>query len=300
MRKKLLHLLLCAFALASCSEAIEIAPVPAPAPCLAVDGMITDRECRQEIRLSLTTGFFSPSEDISTVSGAAVSVSCGEQVFAFEEDPDAPGTYRSLVPFRGETGRTYRLDVDATVGGTAAHYSAEDTVPAPGLELYAVDYLYSTRLDLLWTLAIWGREHPGPQTRYLVQVGINGHFKPLDEGFEIPDDHIDGGTFEGFTMFALNHTPETRRTHGDCGKPLERGDVITMRVYTLSEAYGEFLMKYSHLTFGTIPILTEQPANLPSNITGTAPAVGFFGAGALCEVSVVVDDPYRTEYLKAH
>lgn len=296
MRKNLLHLFLCALALASCSEAIEIDPGPGPGPFLAVDGMITDRECRQEVKLSLTAGFFSPSEDIPRVSGAAVSVSCGEQVFAFEEDPDAPGTYRSAVPFRGIAGRTYRLDVDATVGGESAHYSAEDSVPEPGIELDAIDYLYSTRLGHLWTLALWGREHPGPRTRYLVQVGINGHFKPLDENFEIPDDHFDGGTFEGFTMFALNHTPETWQTQGDCGKPLEQGDVITMRILTLSDGYGEFLMKYSHLTFGTIPILTEQPANLPTNITGTAPAVGYFGACALSEASVVVDDPFRTEY----
>ena len=296
MRKNLLHLFLCALALASCSEAIKIDPGPGLGPCLAVDGMITDRECRQEVKLSLTTGFFNPSDDIPGVSGAAVSVSCGEQVFAFEEDPDAPGTYRSVVPFRGEAGRTYRLDVDAAVGGVDAHYSAEDTVPGPGIELDAIDYLYSTRLGHLWTLALWGREHPSPRTRYLVQVGINGHFKPLDENFEVPDDHIDGGTFEGFTMFALNHTPETWQAQGDCAKPLEQGDVITMRILTLSEGYGEFLMKYSHLTFGTIPILTEQPANLPTNITGTAPAVGYFGACALSEASVVVDDPYRTDY----
>lgn len=296
MRKYILYLLLCAFAVASCSDAIEIDTGLHTEPCLAVDGMITDRECRQVVRLSLTADFFLPSGEIPWLSGAEVTVSCGDRVYAFEEDPAEPGTYRSAEPFRGEAGLTYRLDVDATVGGAAAHYSAQDRMPAPGFRLDAVDYMYSTVLDHLWTLAVWGRDLPGERTRYLVQVGINGHFKSLEEGFEIPDDHFDGGTFEGFTMFALNHTDETRETYGECGKPLERGDVITLQIYTLSDDYGEFLMKYSHLTFGTVPILTEQPANLPTNITGTAPAVGYFGACALSEASVVVDNPYRTKY----
>ena len=101
-------------------------------------------------------------------------------------------------------------------------------------------------------------------------------------------------------MFALNHTSETREVYGDSFKPLERGDVVTLRVLTLSPGYGEFLMKYNHLVFGTIPILTEQPANLPTNLSGSAPVVGYFGACAVCEASCVVDDPFRTEYVRQH
>lgn len=296
MRRILLYLLPCILLVASCTDAIQIDTGQHPASVLAVDGMITDQLCHQVVRLSLTMDFFSPSTEIPWVSGAVVSVSCGDQLFDFEEDPDEPGTYRSVTAFKGEAGRTYRLDVDATVRGVSAHYSAQDTVPEPGLQLDAVDYLYSTMLDHLWTLAIWGRDFPGPRTRYLAQIGINGHFKPLDENLELPDDHFNGMAFEGFTMFALNHTRETWETYGDSFKPLERGDVITLRALTLSDAYGEFLMKYSHITFGTIPILTEQPSNLPTNISGTAPAVGYFGAAAVIEVSCVVDDPYRTKY----
>ena len=55
-------------------------------------------------------------------------------------------------------------------------------------------------------------------------------------------------------------------------------------------------MKYSHFIFGTVPLLTDQPGNLMTNVTGTAPAVGYFGACAVLEASCTVDDPYRTEF----
>lgn len=296
MRRVSLYLLPFLLLFAACTDAVRIDAGRLPVSLLAVDGMITDEECRQVVRLSLTSDFFAAPEEISWVSGARVSVSCGDATYEFAEDPESPGTYRSVAAFKGEAGRRYRLDIDATVGGVAAHYSAQDVVPELGVRLDALDYLYSTHLKNMWTLAVWGQDFPGQRTRYLFQVGINGHFKSLDKCFELPDDHFDGMAFTGFTISALNHTEETRKLYGDCAKPLEEGDVITLRIYTSSDEYGEFLMQYSHLLVGTIPILTEQPSNLLTNITGTAPAVGYFGACAVCEVSCVVDDPYRTEY----
>ena len=296
MRRVLSYLLPCILLLAACSDPIRIDAGPGTEVCLAVDGMLTDQGCHQVVRLSLTTDFFSPASEIPWVSGAKVSVSCGQQVYAFREDPDEPGTYRSVDAFKGETGKTYRLDIDATVGGKAAHYSAEDTVPAPGLELDAIDYLYSTHIDHMWTLALWGRDFENQQNRYMLQLGINGHFKPLDETMEFPDHHFDGKAFSGVTAITMNHTEQTWETYGDCFKPLERGDVITLNIFTLSEGYGEFLMTYHHLLSGTVPITSEQPSNLQTNIRGEAPAVGYFGACAVTARSCVVDDPFRTEY----
>ena len=295
MKKYLICILSVVSAIAGCSDPLPVDPGPEPETCFVVDGTVTDRECRQVVRLSLTEGFFSPSTEVPWVSGAQVSVSCGDLVYVYAEDPDEPGTYRSINAFRGVTGRTYRLDVDAVVGGVAAHYRAEDTVPAPGVRLDAIDYMYSKEFGL-WTLALWGQDYPGQRNRYLCQIGINGHFKPLDSSLELPDDHFDGMAFSGFTLFPLQHTEETRQLYGDSFKPLEKGDVVTLRAHTLSDGYGEFLMKYSHLVFGTIPILTEQPANLQTNVTGTGPVIGYFGACAISEASCVIEDPYREGY----
>ncbi len=297
--KRFCHYLLSVLlALTSCSEAIDIDTGVQPVRCFVVDGMITDQMCHQVVRLSLSQGFYDPDTEVPWVSGAEVSVMCGEQTFEFEEDAAEPGTYRSVSAFKGETGRTYSLDVKATVGDRPSHFRAQDSVPAPGGQLDTLDYIYSKDMDNLWTLAIWGRDYLDMRSRYLIRVGINGHFKPFEKSVELPDDHFNGMSFSGFTLAALHHTEEFWKIYGESFKPLEKGDVITMRAYCLSEGYGEFLMKYSHFIFGTIPLLTDQPTDLITNITGTEPAVGYFGACAVIEVSCTVDDPYRTEFLE--
>ena len=283
----------------SCTEALVFDPGALPVRSFVVDGMVTDQLCHQTVRLSMTEDFFSESAQRPWVSGAKVTVSCGETVYEYEEDASAPGTYRSVDEFRGETGLTYRLDVEAQVDGKLAHFEARDSVPEVGCQLDSIDYIYSKDVDSLWTLAIWGKDFYKMRSRYLIQVAINGHFKPLEKSVEIPDDHFDGMTFTCFTLSALHHTGDWWRAYGESFKPLERGDVITMRVSSLSEGYGAFLAKYTHFIFGTVPLLTDQPANLPTNVTGSGPVVGYFGACAVVEASCTVDDPYRTEFIKS-
>lgn len=296
MKRFLCSLLLAILLPAACSETLVIETGVHPESCFVVDGVLTDQLCRQTVRLSLTEDFHRPSGQAPSVSGARVSVSCGDKTYEYEEDAVDPGTYRSVEVFKGETGRTYRLDIEAMVDGRPAHYQARDSVPEPGGCLDAIDYIYSKDMDKMWMLAIWGRDYLHLRSRYLFQVGINGHFKPLEKSVELPDDHFDGMSFSRFTMSALHHTEELWKAYGECFKPLEEGDVITLRVSSLSEGYGEFLAKYSHFIFGTVPLLTDQPTDLPTNVTGTGPVVGYFGACAVFEASCVVDDPYRTEF----
>ena len=300
--KLLLHILaacLLPTGAVSCTDALDIDTGYSTDPCLSVDGMVTDQPCRQFVRLSLTEDFFSPSTEIPAVSGATVKVSCGGEVFLYEEDPDTPGTYLSVQPFAGETGKTYRLDIDAQVKGVTSHYWAEDTMPEIGCQIDSIDYVYSDLIEGLWTIAVWARDYFGIQSRYLAQVGINGHFKPFDQSYELPDDRFDGMTAEGLTVLPLKHNADTWKEFGECSKPLETGDVINVKVSSLSEGYGRFLMYYFHLITGTIPILTDQPANLPSNIRSEERAEGFFGACAVCEASCEVGDPFKREYIQS-
>lgn len=296
MKRIFCFLLLAMLLSASCSEALVIDTGVHPARSFVVDGMLTDQLCHQTVRLSLTEDFHAASGKTPWVSDAKVSVTCGEQTYLYEEDAAEPGTYRSVTAFKGETGQTYRLEIEATVDGRLSHYQALDSVPETGCRLDAIDYIYSEEMDNLWTLAIWGKDFLHLRSRYLIQVAINGHFKPLEKSVEIPDDHFDGMSFSKFTMSALHHTEDLWKAYGECFKPLEKGDVITMRVSSLSEGYGDFLAKYSHFIFGTVPLLTDQPASLPTNVTGTGPVVGYFGACSVVEACCTVDDPYRTEF----
>ena len=296
MKRLFIYMLTCILLCASCTEALVFDPGTRPRRSFVVDGVVTDRLCRQTVRLSMTEDFFSESPQRPWVSGARVTVTCGERIYEYEEDLSSPGTYRSVDEFKGETGLTYRLDVEAEVDGKMSHFEALDSVPETGCRLDSIDYIYSRDMENLWTLAIWGRDYYKLRSRYLVQAAVNGHFKPLEKSVEVPDDHFDGMVFTRFTLSALHHTEELWKAYGESFKPLEKGDVITMRICSLSEGYGEFLAKYTHFIFGTVPLLTDQPANLPTNVTGSGPVVGYFGACSVVEASCTVDDPYRTEF----
>lgn len=296
MKSRYLFILL--FAAVCCTDPIDVNTGRHVEPCLAVDGMVTDRICHQVINLSMTEDFCSPSKVIPAVSGAQITVYDGDLAYAFEEDAAKPGKYCSREAFKGETGRRYRLEIDVMLNGAMSHFSAEDIMPEQGAQLDSIDYACSPDIENLWTLAVWGRDKLDMKSRYLLQTGVNGHFKPIDQSVEAPDDHIDGTILNGFVIAALHHTPKMWRAYGECYKPLEAGDVVTLRVSTLSEGYGEFMMYYSHFIVGTLPILTDQPTNLTTNIVGDAPVVGYFGACAVTEASVTVDDPQRTEFLK--
>ena len=106
MRRFCHYLLTVLLTLASCSEAIDIDPGVQPVRSFVVDGMITDQVCHQTVRLSMTENFYSPLSEVPWISGATVSVTCGDEVFVYEEDASSPGTYRSVMAFKSHTGWT--------------------------------------------------------------------------------------------------------------------------------------------------------------------------------------------------
>lgn len=304
-----------------CSDPFEIRSQKDLEPCLAVDGLVIDSLCRQYVRLTMTESFSRSETTLNAVSNAAVTVSDGCLSLHYVESPDEPGLYLSPDEFRGKVGRTYTLSIDAEVDGRLAHFEASDVLPEHGAQVDSIDYAYSPDLKDTWTLAIWGREYIGEGSRYLIQTAVNGHFRPLDQSVEFPDVIFDGMRFEGITIAALQNTPENHAAFGECFKPLETGDVVTLRVSTLSPGYGEFLANYSHYVFGTIPVLMDQPSILGTNLryipdndysgtsadlypgdaagtSNTSPGiprvVGYFGCASISQASVTVDDPLRT------
>ena len=84
--------------------------------------------------------------------------------------------------------------------------------------------------------------------------------------------------------------------YGDCAKPLEEGDMVSLVVYSLTKDYYDFIMAMTSAATGTsIPIISSQPANLPTNITG-GDAMGYFAVCPVMMASCKVDDPFKTEF----
>ena len=288
--------------LAGCSEEVDVHTRSMDRAYLVVEAMLTDRSDRlQTVSLTESIDFFE-DEQPPVVSGAVVSVSDGKDTYRYTEFPAGSGRYVGTDGFYGTPGNTYTLSIDAVVGGKRNHYEAVSTMEEPGFEVQAVDYMYmgatNPQADSLWTVAIWGQDHP-ETSYYYVSAQLNDATFPLGLSLVMDDKYFNGQKVVCFPITTLYQTEGTRRQYGDCGKYLEVGDIFTLNVYSVPQEYYTFYMGFISSSVGAaIPMLQSQPANCPTNVTG-GDAVGYFVACSTSSASVVIDDPFRPFYKKA-
>ena len=229
--------------LVGCSEEVNVHTRSMDKSYLVVEAMLTDcADQPQQVLLTESIDYFE-MEQPPVVSGAVVSVSDGNEVYPYTESPAGSGRYVGPEGFRGAPGGTYKLSIDAVVGGKNGHYEAVSTMEEPGFEVTAVDYMYlgatDAQADSLWSVAIWGRD--GPQTSfYYVSAQLNDAVFPLALSLVMDDKYFNGQHVVCFPITTLYQTEATRRRYGDCGKYLETGDVFTLNVYSVPKAYYTF------------------------------------------------------------
>lgn len=99
------------FAATACEDVIDL-KVPEGQTRLVVDGMLTDREELQTVKLKYTAPYFS-NKPTPVVEGAAVYITddTGQKIILTET---APGTYQK--EFAGVIGRTYQLTIETAEG----------------------------------------------------------------------------------------------------------------------------------------------------------------------------------------
>ena len=286
MKKLILPILL--LLLAACTELVDLRSRSDYRDYLCVQAILTDRADRpQRVILSRTVSYFE-DEDLPMVAGASVSVNGVDFTEAI------PGVYEAPEGYACTPGETYRLQVDLPDG---THCESETTMPVPGFRLDAVDYAYAGNkakgIDSLWTLAIWGQDAPTDDF-YRITVGVNGSFYPFQLTETINDKYFNGNEVKGFLITTLMQTASMRKRYGDCFKYLETGDVVTLEALTLDKEYYDFLTALS-FSGVSIPILSPQPANVPTNIRGEH-VLGWFAVCPVTSASVTVDDPFRPYY----
>lgn len=288
--------------LGGCSEEVDVHTRSMDRSYLVVEAMLTDRaDSPQKVMLTESIDYFE-EEQPPVVSDAEVSVSDGKNTFRYTESPVGSGCYVGPEGFHGVPGVTYKLSVDAFVGGNRNHYEALSTMEEPGFEVRDVDYMYlgatNPQADSLWTVAVWGQDSP-QASYYYVSAQLNDAVFPLGLSLVMDDKYFNGQQVVCFPITTLYQTEATRKQYGDCGKYLEAGDVFTLNVYSVPQEYFTFYTGFISSSVGAaVPMLQSQPANCPTNITG-GDAVGFFVACSSSSASVVIDDPFRPFYQKA-
>jgi len=283
MRKYLLPLL--AFILCACTEKVDLRSRSDYHDYLAVEATLTDRpEDPQQIVLSRTISYFH-TETQPMVKGASVKVN--DVTFSEKE----PGIYRAPEGYACEPGVEYKLRIRLPEGDT---YEAEAEMPEAGFRMDAIDYAFAGGMtmdsDSLWTVAVWGLEKD-IDSYYLLTHAVNGNYPPFSMALVSDDKFFNSNDVKGFPITALLQSEYLRKEYGDCFKYLERGDEITLEIWTLDKGYYDFLLSLT-MNSVSIPLFTPQPANVPTNIRGEH-VLGYFAVCPVARASVEVEDPFR-------
>ena len=282
MRKYLLPLLLI---LCACTEKIDLQSRSDYHDYLTVEATLTDRpEDPQQIILSRTISYFH-TEAAPMVRGASVKVN--DVTFSEKE----AGVYEAPEGYACEIGREYRLRIRLAEGN---EYEAEATMPEPGFRMDAIDYAFAgdktMGLDSLWTVGVWGYEKD-IDSYYLGTHAVNGFYQPMELAKVSDDKFFNHNEVAGFPIEPLMQSEILRKTYGDCYKYLEKGDVITLELWTLEKGYYDYLLSLT-MNSVSIPLFTPQPANAPTNIRGEQ-VVGYFAVCPVARASVEIEDPFR-------
>ena len=283
MRKYLLPLL--AFILCACTEKVDLRSRSDYHDYLAVEATLTDRpEDPQQIVLSRTISYFH-TETQPMVKGASVKVN--DVTFSEKE----PGIYRAPEGYACEPGVEYKLRIRLPEGDT---YEAEAEMPEAGFRMDAIDYAFAGGMtmdsDSLWTVAVWGLEKDIDSYDLLTHA-VNGNYPPFSMALVSDDKFFNSNDVKGFPITALLQSEYLRKEYGDCFKYLERGDEITLEIWTLDKGYYDFLLSLT-MNSVSIPLFTPQPANVPTNIRGEH-VLGYFAVCPVARASVEVEDPFR-------
>ena len=215
-----------------------------------------------------------------------------------EEDGAGTGEYYAPEGFQALSGRKYSLSVKATVAGKAHQYSAEAEMPEMGFTLDRIDYTYNgntpAKLDSLWTILMWGEDNLETTSRFIARFSVNGYNLPLSSCFMIEDKYFNGKKIEAFPIGLLYQTAENYKQNGECAKFLEEGDVLTLTGYSMTEEYYAFMQTVQgDGGLSSMPLLSSQPMNPLTNITGDGDVLGFFAACPVLTASVTVTDPFQ-------
>lgn len=252
------------FFLTSCEEVIHV-DLETAAPRLVIDASIdwvkNTIGNEQKIKLSTTTGYYSPT--FPTVSGAIIFVTnSASTVFNFIEN-QGTGEY-ICTNFQPEIGETYSL----TIALNGETYTATETlVNAPNMESSVVQNndagLGGDEVEVLTKFLDNGAQ----QNYYLYSHKSNRVAFPQ---YQVEDDENDNGNL--ITMYYSN-------------KDLNPGDIVNIKLYGVSRRYSEYFNKLLLASGNDDSPFATTPTKVRGNIVNQTNSKNFaFGYFRLSEV----------------
>lgn len=270
---------------ASCTEDI-VMELPEGKKIPVVEGSITDEYKRHEVILSYSSELYS-TESREMISGAEVYVKSNNDTIWYYEQENNPGHYLS-DSVAGVKNRRYHFEVRVE----------ENTLYSTPLIIYADTKMSNnppSGIDSVGLLPLRNEEGipfvdenaavcvcpyfqtlSNPNIVYLVELYLNGRLfknRPSKLFNLYPMKGYAGYYFNGPEMLQNN----TEIPVGVMNKSyLHEGDVIGVKLYSISEDYEYFLIGQK-LAIGVNPVMGAFPAMF-SNLFSNCNAIGWFNA----------------------
>jgi hypothetical protein len=254
--KYLFYILISCLVFPSCTEVIEV-DVPENTVKLVVEGQVTTEQDSSFVRLTQSVGYFDDNKPAPTVENAVVSVN------GIPFTHTLNGIYKPASPFTGVTGTVYNL----SISHEGKQYGSSSLLD-PMFQIDTVVPIFKQREGFLeegYTVAYLGFDKR-PQVKYTyVRFGF--------KGFDSINDF-----YEGFRVLFDNkgQNPEQPIAFEIPFIRLKSKDTSLLIFRSVDEKVYRFLLALGNRSSGG-PFSTP-PANVPTNITGSEPALGLFAA----------------------
>ncbi len=270
--RRLIPYIIITLLLGSCVKETDWDMEPPGEPVIVVDGIITDVQGVQDIRLSYSVNDL--NESPAPVSEAGVLISNQDSSWQLAENPPYSGMYKTPANFVAVPGKNYTL----LISTNGKIYTAKTAMEAGKLfdplmykpddddSLYRIDWVasaFSADFPAMWEIILdWsqvsgyeGRDSAGTHARLLF--------------YTLP-------TLDVSQLFA----PKVEEIH------FPAGTWITENRYSLTAEHAEFIRELLMETSWQGGLFSSMPANVTTNLSSGA--VGWFGACGKSSLSLVV------------
>lgn len=274
--KNIFIIIITLFVLTSCEKTVEL-DLENSTPKIVIEGLVTDREGHQYVKVSRSAGFYSTGKT-PRVSDATVMIADDQgNTFSFVHNPnshaDSTGYYLPETPLTGAIGRTYTL----TVVADGQTYEASDTMfrltPIDKLEYRINEEEQEDPEDdgRFYELLLFVKEPQDTKDYYLFKSFRNGALEyQNDTDVYYADDELIGENIDGISLplfYAVD-------------------DVAKIEVQSLSRQAFIFYRDLSKLLNNDGGMFGTPPANPRTNLSNDA--VGFFQVSAIQSAELVI------------
>jgi len=265
----------------SCIQQLEWTGDDISGETLVVEGLVTSELGPHYVLLSLTNPVIT-EKSRKPVEGADVTINTGVETWILSEVE--PGRYETTAGLKGESGKTYQINIiwnGISIVGEDSMVPMKLIEPMPVEEENEIPGLEGFHKFTLRNS--FGTDEP---YKYLIKYqkpeNINDHYPP---GWVVPAWYLNsldkfGRPVNDTTYYVIpGPEPPALLSNGELTYTgIAKGTWVSETFYSMSDQHYEFIRAVLLETEwkGVSPI-SGKPSNVPTNLSGDMPVVGFFG-----------------------